>query len=99
MRLPDGEKINRLTGKQGFEGRNKIHQYPERNLPERLALGKIFRQHDHIVPEIQKYFSLISLRQCSTTYMVNHRSRTGINLYPSNCSRQQKSISSICAKK
>ena len=79
MRFPDGQKIDKLTGKQGFKSRYKIHQNPQRNLPEGLSFGQIFRQHDHIIPEIQKYFSFISFRQCSTAYMVHFRSRTGIN--------------------
>src|SRR5580704_14244767 len=80
MCLPDGEKINRLSSKQRFKSRCKIHQHPERDLPDGLALRKIFRKHDHIVPEVQKYFSLVSLRQCSTAYMVDLGSGTGINL-------------------
>src|SRR6266568_2166393 len=82
MCFQDGHKMDALSGKQRFPGRNAIQKEPHGNLPDQLSGRQILCQHDEIIPEVEKDLSFIAFWQGSTPQVIDHGSWAGIYFIP-----------------
>lgn len=80
MRLGNGHKITAFAGNQSFESRYLVKEKAVGDLPPFFAPGKVFGQHDLVVPEVEVGFFRVAAGQGAAADVVNHRLRTAKNL-------------------
>src|SRR5688500_18338143 len=73
------EKIFSFSCHQRLHSRNGIQHKPVQYFPESLSRRHILRHHHQVVPEVQKHFFTITLRQGGTTNMIYYTFRTRIH--------------------